>query len=487
MHGDLATSSAADVCRDLAARSATGVLAFDGPDGPGQVVFDGGRIVAARAPVLSLRLGDRLVGAGHLDDEDLSRALEEQGREGEQRRLGTVLVESGYVDGAVVRRYVREQVLDALFELLRWGHGTYAFVEQAPTERPTIPFALDVDDAMVEVARRHQQWSELSRVIPDLESVPSFRRGVSLANASLEPDEFAVLASVDGDRSIRDLAADLGYGEFEVARIVYGLTLLGIVEMEAPEDPVGAALDDALAFVEAGAAVLAEPTEPEPSEPEPAEPEPAEPEPAEPARPEPAPAETEPAEPEPTVPGPSGVEPGSAARVSVDADAAAPSADAVADAGGEEDPEASPRPRRLDRETSRELAATLRDLAAAEPEAAASRPAASSPSVHQPPGTEDQTGVVVEADLDGVVAEPDDGPEPPPAASRPADKGDVTEFLRELSRLALSDDEEAPPARETRRATPPPAPRREPEPRRSGGSGKPEGKRKRRGLFGRGG
>jgi hypothetical protein len=446
MHGDLATSSAADVCRQLAARSATGILAFDGPDGPGQVVLDEGRIVAARAPVLSLRLGDRLVGAGHLNDADLSRALEEQGREEEQRRLGTLLVEGGYVDEAVVRRYVQEQVLDALFELLRWRHGSYSFIDQAPAEPTAIPFTLDVDDAMVEVARRHRQWSELSRVIPDLESVPSFRRGASLANASLEPDEFAVLASIDGERSIRDLAADLGYGEFEVARIVYGLTLLGIVEVMAPEDPVGAALDDALAFVEATAAAQPEPDEVEATEAAP---------------PEPTEAEaTEAAQPEPTEPDATHPEP--------------PEADAVP-------------PRRLDRETSRELAATLRDLASAEPEAAEPRRPDPPPTPEREPAPDDGPGVVVEAELEGVVAGSGDD-EPPPTPSRPADKGDVTEFLRELSRLALSDDDEAPSGSEPRRAAPPPAPRREPDPRRTGGAGRPDSsKRKRRGLFGRGG
>ena len=60
------------------------------------------------------------------------------------------------------------------------------------------------------MSRRQNEWDQIQDVIPDLDMVPDFVTGGSSANAALEPDEFAVLASVDGRRSIRDLAEDLG-------------------------------------------------------------------------------------------------------------------------------------------------------------------------------------------------------------------------------------------------------------------------------------
>jgi hypothetical protein len=424
MHGDLATRSAADVCRELAVRSASGLLAIEGPQGPGSVGFEDGRIIAARAPVLSLRLGDRLVGAGELDDADLYRVLDEQEHGGSNQPLGALLVARGLVTEDVVRRFVQEQVLDALFVLLGWREGGFSFTDGRPPGSPAVSFALDVDEALVEVARRRQQWDELTRVIPDLACVPSFRDSAALASASLEPDEFAVLASVDGHRSIRDLAADLGYGEFEVARIVYGLTLLGIVEVANPEDPVGRALDDALTAGDAGDG---------------------------------APDVTDAAE---TTTGP--------------------------DAGV---PAGSPGRRPLDPDTSRALAATLRELATSDP-AGATPPA--------PADEPEDEGLVVEADLDDLEGEPGE-PEPPAPSSPRSPSGgeDVSEFLRELSRLALAEDpapagpreprpgdpdQEAPPASGS---TPPSTPRSQPAPGpRPTSSG--SGKRKRRGLFGRG-
>ena len=250
MRGDLSETPAAEVCRTLAADDAGGTLELDGPDGPGHVVFAAGRIVAATSPTPRARLGDRLVGAGLLEDEALTEALRVQAEAPEHTRLGALLVDGGHVSRDAVRLFVQEQVLDALFDVLSWRYGAYRFVDPEPSaDVPEVPLAIPVDEALVEVARRQQEWEELSRVIPDLEAVPAFRSSASTASAPLEPDEFAVLASVDGVRSIRQLASDLGYGEFEAARIVYGLSLLGVVDVHLPEDEVGAALDDALAYV----------------------------------------------------------------------------------------------------------------------------------------------------------------------------------------------------------------------------------------------
>ena len=246
MRGDLVEKTAADVCRELAAREASGILAIDGPGGPGRVVFADGRIIAAVSPTPRARLGDRLVGAGELDPDDLANALAAQQEKGESLPLGSLLVERGLVRRDAVRVFVQEQVLDALFEIIRWRYGAFTFSPDDDARGHGVPLSLSVDDALVEVARRQHEWNELSQVIPDLDSVPSFRVGAASASAALEPDEFAVLASVDGVRSVRSLAADLGYGEFEAARIVYGLSLLGIVDVRPPQDEIGAALDDAL-------------------------------------------------------------------------------------------------------------------------------------------------------------------------------------------------------------------------------------------------
>ena len=246
MRGDLSETSAADACRGLGGDGATGTLALGGLDGPGHIVFEQGRIVSATAPTSTARLGDRLVGAGFLTEAELLEVLDAQ-RSGEARgRLGALLVERSLVTHDAIRLFVQEQTLDALFEVLRWRFGSFAFQPGLAEDRSGVRVAMPVDDVLLVVERRHEEWDELSRTIPDLAAVPTFSTNASTVSATLEPDEFAVLASVDGDRDVRELAADLGYNDIELARIVYGLTLLGVVDIRLPEDEIGAALDAAL-------------------------------------------------------------------------------------------------------------------------------------------------------------------------------------------------------------------------------------------------
>jgi hypothetical protein len=409
MRGDLSEMSAADACRDLASRGETGVLSVDGPDGPARLVLDDGELVAAVSPALRARLGDRLVGAGLLDGAALAAALGRQGEPAPPSRLGVLLVERGLAGHDAVRVFAQEQLLDALFEVAGWRYGTFEFARgdgvDVP-EAPAVTVRLTVDDALVEVARRRREWEELAALIPDLEAVPWSRgRGGSEA-ASLEPDEVTVLEQVDGARSIRRLAHDLGYGEFETARIIHGLTRLGVLDVRLPEDEVGAALDEAFAYFSGPAP--AEEGGPEPLEPAPAADEP--------------PTDT-PATHTPATPTPAAHTPPAATPATHTPAADTPGTDTPV--RGAEVPEVP-----------------------APAEASPPAPAEASPPAPASPTTSERV---------------------------PASGADVSELLRELSRLAVDE----PPATPADRRRPPPAPPARP--------AADEGKRKKRGLFGWGG
>jgi hypothetical protein len=466
MRGDLSETSAADACRDLAGDGATGVLWIDGPNGPGSVTFVEGRVVGATSPTPRARLGDRLVGAGFLEDQALSDALETQRASSGRSRLGALLVERTQVPRDAIRLFVQEQTLDAMFEVLRWRYGSFSFEGGEAAAVPEVPVAMTVDQALVEVARRQQQWRELSQVIPDLEAVPTFSSDPASAVASLEPDEFAVLASVDGDRSVRTLAADLGYGEFELARIVYGLVLLGVVEIELPEDEIGAALDDAMAYPGHDDPAPARPVRALSAVPDP-EPDP---DPAADADPDVAPeADVEVATDDLAVTGHGGApergtDPG--ADPAPAASALEAPADRAPDVTGSEDDlapavwesataaEGSVMESELPERSYSDVFRELRGLEGEPPSA-------------PPPPSSDP-----EPSTDEPVSEPPPEAElTPRRPARSADDGDVSEFLRELSRLTV-DDQPAEPERPRRS----PAPSSDP---------KDDGKRKRRGLFGR--
>lgn len=203
----------------------------------GTVVFDQGAVVFAEIKSNPHPLGSVLLQAGKVREEDLHRARDMQ-KGGDKRRLGEVLVEIGALSRRELQRQVRAQVEAVVFELMSWSEGYFSFEEGAPADRVAdAEVRIPVEAVLMEGARRIDEWSQIQTRIPHLGIIP---RLATLDSGSLDlhPDEWSVLAVVDGERDVREVAAALGRAEFEVAKVLFGLAAAGVVGLEQPHRPV---------------------------------------------------------------------------------------------------------------------------------------------------------------------------------------------------------------------------------------------------------
>jgi tetratricopeptide (TPR) repeat protein len=94
---------------------------------------------------------------------------------------------------------------------------------------------------LMEAARRIDEWARMADRIPNADVVPALSDADEghAATLDLRPREWQVLAAVDGDASVRSIAAGVGLNEFDAARIVYGLLSTGVVTLvNAPAAPL---------------------------------------------------------------------------------------------------------------------------------------------------------------------------------------------------------------------------------------------------------
>ncbi len=228
MYGNLADGTLPDALRQLAASGATGAVSLTAPGGSALIELRDGQIAHASSPAPSARIGTRLVAAGLLHQDDLEAALRSQGGSTD-RRLGLVLVQRGLALEEAVSLVLREQTLDAVFEILRMRRGSFDWTPSTRM-RNEVPCEMKLEEVLLDVARRQTEWAQLSRSVPDLDMVPSLVVGAR-ATAGLVPEEIAMLARVDGRHTIRELADMVGHGHFDAARVIYGLMLLGVVSV----------------------------------------------------------------------------------------------------------------------------------------------------------------------------------------------------------------------------------------------------------------
>jgi hypothetical protein len=133
------------------------------------VYFENGNPVYAYTTLGRERLGEILLEMGKIGQEQLDEALEELETRREQPgvRLGTILVEKGYVTSEILADVVRLQLEESIYALLLEAEGSYQFMV-----RPSIPLTEDItlqkttEELLIEGMKRYDDWSQIQAALP---------------------------------------------------------------------------------------------------------------------------------------------------------------------------------------------------------------------------------------------------------------------------------------------------------------------------------
>ena len=262
IEGPLAELSIQDVLQLLELAHKTGVLTVrsDRMNDEAIVHFTRGAIVFAVRRRSTRRLGQLLIRAGKLTQRELDRALELQ-RTDPTRRLAEILLEMGSVSEEELERQLRFQMEETIYEVMPWDEGYFKFEERAEIGDQRLLARVRVESLLMEGARRIDEWTRLESKVPSPEAVPALASVTDREMTPLElrSDEWEVLAEIDGERDVRQIAADLGRSAFDVAKTIYGLVSTGVLEVierqgRMPELELQKAVDDVETLLRAGRA-----------------------------------------------------------------------------------------------------------------------------------------------------------------------------------------------------------------------------------------
>jgi cytochrome c-type biogenesis protein CcmH/NrfG len=239
IEGRLRELALADVFQLLELSRKTGVLSVhNDAHGRSSVVrFEEGAVCGAEAPEEQGRLGHRLVRSGKLSELDMERVLREK-RLKPTVPFGTLAIELGVVTPAEVQKHLVHQVQETVFELFRWKDGFFRFEEAPLDAEGAVRVRIATQSLLMEAARRVDEWAVLASRIPHTGVVPVLAK-VDLPDSApldLSPAEWEVLAEVDGQRPLKQIADELGRSDLEVAKAVCRLIGSQVVELDdAPQ------------------------------------------------------------------------------------------------------------------------------------------------------------------------------------------------------------------------------------------------------------
>ncbi len=239
LEGTLDAFSLPDIFQLLSFTKKTGALRLTRsvPGGPAQcgvVHVREGMVTAARADVTRHELGRRLLSTGLVDDEALATAAEELA-DNPDAGLARLLAEKADLAADVVVKVAADQIADAVFDLLRWPDGEFAFVlDEADDD--DVGAELPVEQVVAEGQRRLQAWPGITEQVPAADAVLRLNPNPP-AEPTTTPEEWALLALVDGRRSVGELVSLAGRGEFAVVSALATLVGRGLLVVgQAGED-----------------------------------------------------------------------------------------------------------------------------------------------------------------------------------------------------------------------------------------------------------
>ncbi len=158
--GDLAASSFCEVLADLSLRHETGVLRLSGTTPSKSVYLQEGKIVFASSTDPDDRLGELLLTRGIISRGQLDEASKSLKPE---KRLGTALVEQGFLPASDLPKWVREQVKEILFSLFSWTEGKFVFEAGPFPSDEAITLRLSTPEIFLSGLKMVQKWSVLRK------------------------------------------------------------------------------------------------------------------------------------------------------------------------------------------------------------------------------------------------------------------------------------------------------------------------------------
>jgi hypothetical protein len=230
LRGSLDDFSLADVFKLLSFSKKTGRLELRRKAGMGRVYFRDGEVYFAESSLSREPLGQKLIRGHSLTEGHLRQALDENAETGE--RVGQILLREGWITSEQLEAAVKQQIEDAVFDLLQWELGDFEW-ETNVTLEPEVPISVSVENLVMEASRRLDELEVINRKVPSSHAViavtPAPPEGAVEIN--ITADEWRVLVLVDGHRTVETIANTIGLDEFHTMKIVHGMVSAGLVEV----------------------------------------------------------------------------------------------------------------------------------------------------------------------------------------------------------------------------------------------------------------
>jgi hypothetical protein len=231
--GDLSGFPIADFIAFAHQSRLTGVLHVVNAEAERSISFKGGEVRSSRSSVVGERIGEVALRLGIVTEPQLEQAM------AGPKPLGKALLELGFLNSNDLWRCFHEQITSVFHAILLLDSGIFWLLDEDQENQSSAPQAVSTQGLLMDGIRRIDELSLFKARIPGPGAY--LRRREPARPVTLQPVEQQLLALIDGQRTVAQVAGAAYLGEFDATKVLYHLAEAGY--LEATEEPAPAAAE----------------------------------------------------------------------------------------------------------------------------------------------------------------------------------------------------------------------------------------------------
>ena len=239
IQGTLAETTVPDLFRSIIRSSETAIVSLDAIGRNDTIYFSEGRIIYASSTDPDVGLAETLFRGGELNLQQYNAVMD---RLVVSRRIGSLLVELGYLKPEELSRAIERQSSAIVVNAMRYRAGSYTieFTASFPDEIITLP--LTTERLVLDGVRNIDFWSLIMRGIGKLDRLLEQARGADTRAYQLElnDEENHVLSLLsESPQTVEQICARSYLTNFSTCRTLWGLLVVNLVQ-----DSIGVDMDE---------------------------------------------------------------------------------------------------------------------------------------------------------------------------------------------------------------------------------------------------
>jgi tetratricopeptide (TPR) repeat protein len=224
--GSLKTMHVVDLLQWCGTNLKTGTLRLTRGPIEKRLFFKDGQPFSSTSNSPRETLGQFLIRAGKLNEEELFKALIQQDRS--QEPLGQILIRQGLLTDEELNELLRLKTGESIYDCFLWPDGDFVFEDDRLPEEISVYIPLDLTAVILEGARRSDEWNRISQVFPS-----------RFTTFTVEPDDGAelseedqkILELVSQGKNLGEIALELHAVDFYAATRLHELHERGLISV----------------------------------------------------------------------------------------------------------------------------------------------------------------------------------------------------------------------------------------------------------------